>query len=394
MKIGEGIKLGKLFDIKISLDFSWLFIFFLLTWNLAVGILPTIHPNWPVALNWTVAAAASLLFFASVLAHELAHSLVAKAQGLDVKNIILFIFGGVSNIEKEPPTPKSEFLITIAGPLTSFALGIIFIVLGIISTGFTQPIAINGIQFLAGLGPLTTIFLWVGPINILVGLFNLVPGFPLDGGRLLRSLIWKLSGNLVKATYWASRMGQAVGWFFIFIGVAMVFGVEVPIFGAGLIGGLWIAFIGWFLNMAAQQSYRQTLVTSLLEGVPVERIMRDIPEISPGMSINELVKEYFIGSDRRAVMVGSKGGTSRVVTVEDVRKIPKQKWEITPAGSAAREVKSNEAVSPEESADSLIGKINDKTNQVPVMQNGHLKGVVGKKEIRRWLELNSDKLEN
>ena len=283
----SGIHVGRIYGIDIYVDWSWIFIFLLVMWNLAVGVFPDLHPQWGPALIWGTAFVASLLFFASVLAHELSHSIVAKSQGIPVRNITLFLFGGVSNIEREPPSPAAEFVMAIVGPLTSIVLGVIFLLLSGATAAGLDVITGNPIGALARLDPLSTLLLWLGPINILLGIFNLVPGFPLDGGRVLRSVLWAITNNLRVATRWASWVGQAVAWLFIIAGISMVFGRSVPILGAGLISGLWLAFIGWFLNNAAVQSYQQVVVQDLLEGVPVARLMRaNAPTVSPSIPVS------------------------------------------------------------------------------------------------------------
>jgi len=275
-----GIELGRIFGIRTTIDWSWLLIFFLITWNLASGVFPSIRPDWSPALNWLVSISASLLFFLSVLAHELAHSLVAVAQGLPVRQITLHFFGGVSNIEREPTSPRSEFYISIVGPLTSLVLGVIFFLLGSSGLGrFSLPSQAPGPN-LEQLDPISTLLLWLGPINIILAIFNMVPGFPLDGGRVLRSIFWSITNDLRKATRWATWVGQAIAWLFILAGISMVFGARIPFFGTGAFSGLWLIFIGWFLNNAAVQAYQQVVVKDILEGIPVSRLMRpDTPTV-------------------------------------------------------------------------------------------------------------------
>jgi Zn-dependent protease len=223
-----------------------------------------------------------------------------------VRNITLFLFGGVSNIERDPDSPKSEFLVTIVGPLMSFAIGVVLL---LIVSAIGQPIgsvsnASSARTTLQQLGPLSVMLLWLGSINVLLGVFNLIPGFPLDGGRVLRSILWAITGDLRRATRWASGVGQAVAWLFIVIGIGMVFGISVPFFGTGLIGGLWLAFIGWFLNSAAVQSYQQIVVHDILEGVPVARMMRPYPPTVPStISVSTLVHQHVMGTDDHAFPV-------------------------------------------------------------------------------------------
>ena len=210
----SGIKLGRLFGIRIILDWSWLVILFLVTWNLAGSYFPSMHPDWSPGLRWGTGLAASLLFFVSILAHELAHSLAAKASGLEVHQIRLFLFGGVSNIEREPATPKADFWISFVGPLTSFLLGAAFLGAGLL--GLERPGSdVNPILVLAQMDPFQTLLFWLGPVNLLLAVFNLIPGFPLDGGRVLRSVIWAVTRNFSLATQWAARFGQVVAWLFI-----------------------------------------------------------------------------------------------------------------------------------------------------------------------------------
>lgn len=204
-----GFRLGKIFGIDIHIDWSWLLIFALVSWSL-VSSFSLAHPDWSVSLRWAVAASAALLFFASILAHELAHSIAARYKGMPVRNITLFVFGGISNIQREPNSPFAEFIITIVGPLTSFVLGSIFLVLGAGTFAVNNAMPADLTLALASFGPLATILFWLGSVNILIALFNLIPGFPLDGGRLVRSALWAVTDDLSKATRWASLLGQAV----------------------------------------------------------------------------------------------------------------------------------------------------------------------------------------
>lgn len=252
-----GFRLGKIFGIEIDIDWSWIFIFLFISWNLAFGLFPALHPDWGTLLSGIVGIGASLLFFASVLAHELAHSLIAKRRGIPVRSITLFLFGGVSDIEKEPGSPEAEFSMAVVGPLTSVILGVVFLIIGGLAAGSLADIIDNPGASLSRLGPVPSLLVWLGPVNILVGLFNLLPGFPLDGGRILRAAIWALNGDLLLSTRYASAAGQGIALLFILAGVLMIFGVQVPVLGTGVAGGVWLIFIGLFLNSAAALSYRQ-----------------------------------------------------------------------------------------------------------------------------------------
>lgn len=390
-----GIRLGQIFGIEIDIDPSWFFIFLLVTFNLALAVFPALHPEWNAALNWLVGIVASILFFASVLTHEIAHSLVARGQGISVRRITLFLFGGVSDIQEEPRSPKTEFLMAAVGPLSSLVLGVIFLLLGLAlarGQGFTNT---NLAETLSRLGPISTLFLWLGPINILLGVFNLIPGFPLDGGRLLRSILWAATHDLKKATRYASWAGQIFGWFFIAIGVAMTLGIEVPFFGSGLIGGLWLIFIGWFLSNLASQGYQQVVVEDTLGKVSVGEIMRrKFPTVRPEITVEALVNEQIMGSEERVfpVMVGEE--LLGLVTLADVRKIPRSQWSnasveqiMTPAAKLIT-VKSEDGA-----ATALKTLASNDINQLPVLEEGKLVGLVSRRDIILWLQVRSGREE-
>jgi Zn-dependent protease len=326
-----GLSLGRIFGIEIRIDWSWLLIFLLVTWSLT-SLFGGAHPDWSPGQSLLLAIIAAFLFFGSVLAHELAHSLVAQRRGVPVRSITLFLFGGVSNIQREPDSPASEFLITIVGPIMSLVIGALLLIaagvgLGPASQAFSDPQAI-----IKQSGPLTTMALWLGSINLALGVFNLIPGFPLDGGRVLRSALWAASGSERKATRWASYVGQAVAWAFIVGGVAMIFGVQIPFFGQGFINGLWLAFIGWFLNTASIQSYQHVVIQDVLEHVTVERMMRtNPPTVPPDVMVSGFVHDHLMGSDEQSFPVIATDGAMRgIVTLDDVRGLSRDKWDTTP----------------------------------------------------------------
>lgn len=340
-----------------------------------------------------MALTASILFFSSVLAHELAHSLVARARGLPVNRITLFLFGGVSNLEREPESPGTEFLMTIVGPLTSFLLGGLFLLAGGISAGQALMILDDPKQIISQLNPLSAIFLWLGPINLILGIFNLIPGFPLDGGRVLRSIIWAITGNLRLATRIATFAGQLVAWIFIIIGISMIFGAQVPIFGSGIAGGAWLAFIGWFLNNAAQQSYQRVIVDDILGEVSVSRLMRaDNTSVESNISVRKLVFDHMIGTDRRVYPVVKNKSIVGLVSLEDVRKVPQDSWDKEKVSAIMTPVDQLEMTSPQESAaEALLKLVRRDVGQVPVMQNGHLVGMLSRRDILLWLQLQRGK---
>lgn len=387
----SGFRLGRIFGINITIDWSWIFIFLLVTWNLA-AVFPLLHPRWGPGLVLGTAIVAALLFFASVLAHELAHSLVANARGIPVRNITLFLFGGVSNIQREPSSPGTEFVMAIVGPLTSLVLGAIFLFLGEASAGVVTEAAGNPARALARLDPLSTLLLWLGPINILVGLFNLIPGFPLDGGRVLRSILWSATHNLRRATQWASWVGQGLAWLMIFAGIAMVFGFQIPFFGTGFIGGLWLAFIGWFLHNAAVQSYQQVVIEDVLEGVPVSRLMQsNATTVPPDIPVSTLVHDHIIGTDERAFPVVQGDRLVGLVSLEDVRKVPRDQWDTTTVGQVMTPAERLAVATPQEDAAEALNELGSReVHQMPVVEDGHLVGMLRHQDIVRWLQLHSD----
>jgi CBS domain-containing protein len=271
-------------------------------------------------------------------------------------------------------------------------LGVIFSVLGGVSTGTLVYVVGTPAAGLARLSPLATILLWLGPINVLLGLFNLIPGCPLDGGRVLRSLLWAATNNLRTATRWASWVGQAVGWLMIIGGLAMIFGIQIPFFGTGFLGGLWLAFIGWFLTMAAIQSYRQVVIHDLLEGVPVARLMRTtVPTVPATISISDLVHEYVMRTDERAFPELQDGDhLAGLVCLDDVRKVPRADWETARVQQIMIPMDQVAVVTPQEEAGEAFTVLTGRdVNQVPVVQDGHLVGMLRRRDILRWLQLHA-----
>ena len=342
-------------------------------------------------MRWALALVAATLFFISILLHELSHSIAAKAYGLPVRRITLFLFGGVSNIEREPPTPKVEFLMAVVGPITSILLGLIFLAMATFSIARSGGPLSDAPTTISHFGPVTTLLAWLGPVNILLGLFNLIPGFPLDGGRILRSILWSATKDLRKATAWATGAGRAVAWMFIISGVSMAFGARLPLFGTGLVSGLWLIFIGWFLNSAAVNSYQQTLVRNLLEDVPVFRLMRlNVPTVTPTLSINRLVYDYVMGTDERAFPVMDGERLVGLVCLEDIRKVPREAWEQTTVGEIMTDTNHLDVVTASEYAGDALEKLTRRdVRQAPVVENGRLVGLLRRRDILKWLELQS-----
>jgi Zn-dependent protease/CBS domain-containing protein len=387
--MGSGIRIGRIAGIDVHLDWSLLIIFTLIVFSLGGGLFPAWHPEWSPAQSWMTAVAAAVLFFLSVLLHELSHAVVGRRHGIGVSRITLFVFGGMAQMENEPRQWRGEFWMAIVGPFTSLVIGVSCAMLAIYLAGTANFDPDNIEQTLAGLGMAPTLLLWLGQINILLALFNLVPGYPLDGGRVLRSVLWGLTGNLRQATRWASGGGQLFAWILIVSGVAMMLGIRVPVFGTGFVGGLWISLIGWFLHNAALVSYRQLLVKESLEDVPVTRLMQTrFSVVAPDLPVDRLVEEHFLHSDQRGFPVVAGDRLIGMVCMEDVRKLERRAWPfklvrdiMTPAASLV-------VVSPNDDALralSLLGEA--KVNQIPVVANHQVRGLIRREDILKWLSL-------
>jgi Zn-dependent protease len=388
--VGSGFRIGRIFGINVQIDWSWLLILLLVTWNLS-AVFGQSHGDWGAVLSWGIALIAALLFFVSVLAHELAHSLVARARGIPVRSITLFLFGGVSNIEREPASAGGEFLIAIVGPLTSVLIGLILIVAASAAVGPLGDLS-DPTQAIGQLGPVTTLVLWLGSVNILVGLFNMIPAFPLDGGRVLRSFFWAISDNLRQATRWAAWIGQGIAWLLILVGISMVFGLQVPVLGSGPISGLWLVFIGWFLNSSASQSYRQVVIQDVLGGIPVNRMMRrNPPTATAGLSVSSLVHDYVMQSDDHAFPVVEGDRLQGLVCLHDVRTVSRDAWETTTVREIMTPADQLVTVAPDEDATEALHKLQrQEVRQLPVVQNGSLAGLLRRQDIIKYLRLEED----
>jgi CBS domain-containing protein len=270
-------------------------------------------------------------------------------------------------------------------------LGVLLVLAG----GFSAPVGeamSDPEQVLAQLNPLTTLLMWLGSINIFLGFFNLVPGFPLDGGRILRSIFWAVSDDLRRATRWAAWIGQGIAWLMIGAGIAMLFGVQIPLLGGGVSGGLWLAFIGWFLHSSAVMSYRQVVIQDILEDVPVARMMRSKPPtVSPTMTVDALVHDGVMGTDDHAFPVVDEGQLIGLVTLEDVRSIPRTSWDDTTVREIMTDADQLVSVTPEEDAAEALNQLQARdVRQLPVMRNGSLAGLLRRRDLVKWLQLHSE----
>jgi Zn-dependent protease/CBS domain-containing protein len=385
----NGIRLGRAFGIRVTLDLSWIVVFLLVCWNLTL-VFSSWHPAWSLFESAMLAVVAAVLFFASILAHELAHSLVAQTFGIPVGEIRLFLFGGVSNLQREPTSPEAELGTTIVGPITSIGFGALMLAL---STFFVPMVTPDrALDALAATGPVGTLLLWLGAVNIGVGLFNLIPGFPLDGGRILRALLWSATRDLRKATLWSSTVGQIVGWTFVLLGVAMFFGLRVPFFGSGPAAGLWLAFIGWFLASAAHASQRNVFLEDAFEGVTVRQLMRRTRYVMPSeTTISDAARQWFMRTSEHAFpVVDEHGQFAGLLTTTDVRKVAEDVWDDTPVTQAMTPVTALVVTTPSESATEALRKLAETdVEQLPVVREatGELVGALERRDVARWLEL-------
>lgn len=389
--MGHGLRIGRVFGIELRVDPSWVFIFALISWSLT-ALFSGWHPDWSLAESIGVAVVASLVFFVSVLLHELAHSLVARLYGVPVRDITLHLFGGVSNIEREPPTPGAELLIAVVGPLASVLIGVVMLVLGAIFVHARAPDAASAAAAISRLGPIGTLLAWLGPVNILVGLFNLLPGFPLDGGRVLRAIVWKATGDLHKATRVAGGAGQLLGWAFVALGVLMAVGVRVPFFGRGLTPGLWLALIGLFLRNAAATQLRGAAMEEALAGVRVLDLMRPPTFVDAHLGVRTLVEQWFMRQEDTAYpVVDEAGAFVGIVSVDDVPKAGKRgrgDWESRTVADVMTPRSKLVTTSPDEELVVALRKLGAAgVRQLPVLDQGGLAGVLFEKDVARWLEL-------
>lgn len=392
----RGVRLGTLFGVGLEADWSVLIIFFLVLGSLGMGVLPQWHPQWTSPLIWGVALAAATLFFLSVLAHELSHALMARAFGVKIQRITLFLFGGMAHMEEESRTPSAELFIALAGPLMSFFIGGVATILGMLTASVgTATMTSSPQQAVMALGPVSTLLLWLGPINFLLGAFNLVPGFPLDGGRVLRALLWLATGSLKKATRWAAGAGQVFAWMLMGMGVAMALGLRVPFFGQGLVNGLWLLLIGWFLNSAARTGWEQFVMLRALKDVSVADVMRTSAEaVQPDVRVDVLVRERMMASDQHAYPVTPGDDPERVlgtVSIDDVRRVPRDEWARTSVSAIMTPADQMPQLEPDDAASDALNQLARRDLSVlPVVEKGRLRGVVRLRDIMRWLALSGE----
>lgn len=363
------IKIGRVFGIQLGLHYSWLIIAALVTLSLA-GHFGSVNSEWGTGVIWGTALITGALFFAAIILHEMGHALVARARGLPVKSITLFALGGVAMIEQEAGDAATEFWMGIAGPIVSVLLGILCLA-SAFALGWVPET-----QMLAPQTPALAALVWLGYINIALAIFNMLPGFPLDGGRVLRAIIWWITGNVHRATKIAARVGQLVAIFFIAFGIFQFFS------GAGF-GALWIAIIGWFLLNASQASAAQNELNAVLKNVYVRDVMRDdYVRVDAASSVQDFVTNEMIKSGRRCFYVMRGGEFVGIVTSHEVAKLPQEEWPNQTVGAIMRPLEELKVVDrdmPLTQALELMGRSD--VNQLPVISNGRFAGFVSRQHI-------------
>lgn len=371
--MGRGIKLFKILGIQISLDYTWFIVFGLVAWSLAQGYFPLTVPGLGIYTYVFIGIISAILLFACVLIHELSHSYTSNRLGLDIKEIKLFIFGGVAQLTKEPEDPATELKIAVAGPAASIALaGIFWILTQLVKTFHLYPIA-------------AAIFEYLTTINIVLVVFNMIPGFPLDGGRVLRAIWWKKTGDIQKATQAASKAGKGFSLLLILFGFTQIF------FG-NFVGGLWMVFIGMFLQQAAESSYSQLLVKKALEKIKVgDAMTKNVVVLAEDSTLATAVEKYFFGYHFVGFPVASDGRIVGIITLNNARVIPKELWATTLVRDVMNRITPDIILSPEDNAmDALSRMINLDIGRVLVMDNGKLVGIITRRDIMKLMEFKAD----
>lgn len=364
------LRIGRIFGIEVRLDYSWFIVFALVTWSLSAHYFP-MHYQWLASTSWTVGVLTSLLFFTCILAHELGHSFVAIRKGVPVRSITLFIFGGIAQIGKEPERPRDEFLIAVAGPVVSAVLGLLFLAFAVLASSPQEPAA--------------ALASWLGWINLNLALFNLLPGFPLDGGRILRALVWGRTGNFKRATQIASRAGQVVAYGFILLGIWLFFGGRWT-------DGLWIGFIGWFLNNAAIANYQQVALQEQLSGITARAVMMtDCPRVPRALTLQELVYDYLLKDATRCFPVVEDGRVYGIITLHQVKAFSPQQWPFVTVGQAMTPFEETKTVAPEQDLFKVLElMIAEDINQVPVVEDGRLLGMISRDHLLNFIAVQAE----
>jgi Zn-dependent protease/CBS domain-containing protein len=373
---GTKIPLFKLFGFQVNIDPSWFFIFFLISWTLATGEFPRRYAGLAESTYWLMGLTSALGLFASIVLHEFSHSMVARSFGIEMKGITLFIFGGVAEMTEEPPSPKAEFFVAIAGPIASVLIA------GLSGLIFKVAIAQDWSVVSRG------IWGYLAVVNIALVIFNLVPAFPLDGGRVFRSILWGARGDLRWATKVTSQSGSFFGTFLIIMGI-------LALFQGNIIGGFWWCIIGLFLRSAAGMSYRQLLMKRTLEGEPVSRFMNTEPvTIDAEATVQELVDNFIYHHHHKLYPVTQDGRLIGYVTTRDVKETPREKWSETRISSVVHPRSPENTVSRDTDAMEALTSMNQtRTSRLIVADGDQVAGIISLKDLLQFFALKID-LEN
>ena len=360
--------LGKLFGIEFRLHYTWFIIFILVTTSL-------VYPDWSSPLYWTMAISTSLLFFTSILVHELAHSLVGRANDIPIKSITLFIFGGVAQMTKEAKSAGAELKMAIAGPVCSLVIAGLFYSIWFVTRNTFLPVA-------AIAGQLTF-------INVVLAVFNLLPGFPLDGGRVFRSILWRVTGNYKRSTRIATRAGQGTGYLFMLGGLLIVF---LQPFGLSLFSGLWLTFIGWFLRNAASTGYRQAQWRETLQGFTAAQVMTsDYPVVPLNITVSQLVQGYIFTSSRDYFLVADESGIRGILTLPNIKSVPRPNWDEVQVKDVMTPLSRLKTAHPDQNALSILEQMDESSlSQMPIVNERGVIGLITRNNLIRLLRTRAE----
>ena len=365
-----GFRLGSIFGFDVRIDLSWFVIFFLVFWSLTRGVFPGDYPDLSPSAHVVMGLSGTLLFFASLLVHELSHALMSRRKGIVVEGITLFVFGGIAHAQREPESPRDEMLIAGIGPVTSLALAILFRLCGSLAAQTGMGDAIVGVAS------------YLAFINLALAVFNVMPGFPLDGGRVFRAVVWSVTGDRAKATRLATTSGRTFGLILIVLGAMQVL-------GGAAISGLWLVFIGWFLRTLAGASLRQELLQGMLAGYVARDLMSPDPEVvSAGLTVDALVHDHFMRLRFGSYPVVGPTGAVGLVTLDDVKRIPRDVWRVSTAADAMTPLADCVVVSPSTSVADVMDAMsrNGPRRRALVMEGVRLAGVLSATDVARWIE--------
>jgi Zn-dependent protease/CBS domain-containing protein len=368
---GKRIKLFKIFGFEVGIDLTWIILAVLIAWSLSVGFFPFRYKNLPTQTYWLMGIVGALGLFLSIIFHEMSHSLVARKYGMKMKGITLFIFGGVAEMGDEPPSPKAEFMMAIMGPISSVFIGVVFYGIFVLGRQGGWPEPVNGIvQYLAY-------------INGLLAFFNLIPAFPLDGGRVLRSILWGLKKNLRWATRISSNIGRGFGILLIILGA-------FQFLRGNFIGGMWWFLIGMFLQGAAKASFQQLLIRRALEGEPVKRFMKTDPvTVAPSLSLIQLVEDYIYKYHFKMFpVVRDSDKLVGCVTTKQIKEIPQEQWSLKKVEDIMGYCSPENSIGPQADAIKALS-VMSKTgvSRLIVTEGERLVGVITLKDLLRFLAL-------